>query len=191
MTLAGWQPSSVNSPAASVAEQLEQERGADSFELDDPAPGLGVERAEVGDAPIAAERNPERRHQRRERRQAAEVDVVMGVDVRRIRSGQLTEPLELGRERARDVAGLVDLGAVLDVMQADRQRRMLARQPGGVRGRGTVDHQARAGEDAADMRLDDPRVDSGRQTEVVRVDDQPAHARPRAHGQRFCRLGRG
>ena len=95
--------------------------------------------------------------------------------MRRLRAGQLAEALELGGERAGGVAGLVDLRAVLDVVQADRKRRVLAREPGGALGRGTVDHQARAGEDAVHVRLDDALVDAGGEPEVIGVDDQPAH----------------
>ena len=156
-------------------EQLEEERGADPLELDDSAPGLGVEVAEVGDAPVAAERHPERCDQRRERRHAGHVNVMVRVDVGRLRTGQLTEARQLGGERASGVAGLVDLGAVLLVVQADRERGILAREPGGVRGRGTAHHQAGARDDAADVRLDDALVDAGREAEVVRVDDQSSH----------------
>ena len=99
----------------------------------------------------------------------------MRVDVGRLHTGQLAEARELGGERAGDVAGLVDLGSVLLVVQADRERGVLAREPGGVRGPGTADHQARACQDAADVRLDDALVDSGRKPEVVGVHDQPAH----------------
>ena len=68
------------------------------------------------------------------------MDVVVRVDVRRIGPGQLAEARELGRERASGVAGLVDLGAVLDVVETDRQPGVRARQLDGVRGRGPVDH---------------------------------------------------
>ncbi len=56
---------------------------------------------------------------------------------------------------------------------------------------GRCDHQARAGEDAADVRLDDALVDAGRQPEVIRVYDQPPHRRALSRsGGRARRSGR-
>ena len=114
---------------------------------------------------------------------------MVGVDVRRLRAGQLAEAFELRRERPGGVPGLVDLRPVLDVMQPDRQRRVLACEPHGVGGRGPVDHQARAGEDAVRVRLDDALVDTGGEAEVIGVDDQPAHVQPRARASSGCSDG--
>ena len=66
--------------------------------------------------------------------------MVVGVDVRRLGAGQLAEALELGGERAGGVAGLVDLGAVLDVVQPHRKPgcSRMSRAASAAAGRSTI-----------------------------------------------------
>jgi hypothetical protein len=62
--------------------------------------------------------------------------------------------------------------AAYDGVQANVERGMLSRQFGRSFGRGLGDHQARATQYSIAVGADDARVDLGRESEVVGIDDQ-------------------
>lgn len=108
--------------------------------------------------------------------------VVMGVEVGRAAAGQLAKRIELARQLPLEQAAVREidrppLRREVD-MEPDAQPWIPAGQPDRRARPRHVDHQARAGHDAARVRFDDAAVDLLVRAEVVGVDDQvPGGAR--------------
>jgi hypothetical protein len=163
---------------AQLPEEGHQRIDADQAEIRLAVGPLPVEVADVPDPGGAAKRDAvfAARGQEEPRGRGSAMYVVMGVQVGREAAGQIAEGSELARQLPLKRAAVREIDRPAFRGEVDVEPDAQARMPAGEPDRGArarpVDHQARAGDDAALVRPDDAAVDVLVCAEVVGVDDQ-------------------
>ena len=100
------------------------------------------------------------------------MDVVVRICMSGSGADQRQEARELALEFRGNPLGIVRIQLEMD---SDAQGSALTAEGGCFLARRSIDHQARAREDALAMRLDDAAIHSTRDAEVVGGDNEPSH----------------
>src|SRR5690349_2045353 len=106
---------------------MDQVLRADEPEVRDARARVGIEAADVTHLAVESQRHAQRFYELCEggNPRSAGVDVMVGIDVRRIAAGQRAKALELCGELVSGIGGIVDLRAVVDEVKSYRQLGMV------------------------------------------------------------------